>query len=160
MVRTFPTANAPAVVALLVLGVLIPIAVWNQWQVRRGRYTNFDVSHRPHRATMYPLIVALLAVATAALYITHQPARLSAGMAAGCSLAACCWLANRWMKVSLHAAYSFFYALLTPNIGPDLLVPALLLATAIAWSRYRLGRHSASELLVGAALGLIHAAAL
>lgn len=157
MSRQFPSANGPAVVALLVVGVLLPIAGWNLWHVRRGNYTNFDVSHRPQRVTMYPLIVGLLAAVTLTLYLTNQPARLTAGMAAGCSLSASCWLANRWLKVSLHAAFSFFYALLAPNIGPGLLLPAFALATAIVWSRRHLGRHTLRELLTGAALGFLHA---
>jgi len=157
MVRQFPSANGPAVVALLVGGVLLPIAGWNLWQVRQGRYTNFDVSHRPQRVTMYPLIVGLLAAVTLTLYLTSQPARLTAGMAAACSLSASCWLANRWLKVSLHAAFSFFYALLSPNISPSLLIPAFAFAVAIVWSRHHLARHTLRELLAGAALGLLHA---
>ena len=159
--RLLGAQGAAWVTGSVTLGVLVPIAFWNYRQVQRGAYTNFDVSVREQRRSFYPRLLVLLSVATALLFCFPAAAPLRAGFVIGLSLLLVCYGINFWLKVSLHAALSFFVAgcvILLDGWGWGL--TALGLAVAIATSRRVLGRHSTSELLVGAALGSLAAGAL
>jgi membrane-associated phospholipid phosphatase len=64
-------------------------------------------------------------------------------------------LAARWCKLSLHLAFAVFAALLLHKVGTLWMVIALLFATAIAWSRLALERHTRRDLLAGAVVGAV-----
>ncbi|RTQ47837.1 hypothetical protein EJV47_18130 [Hymenobacter gummosus] len=142
-------------------GVLLPVAAWSYYQVRRGRYTNFDVSRREQRGTLYPLVLGLLGLATAGVWLHPAAAGWRAGMAVAGGLVLLCYGLNRRLKVSLHAALSFYLAgclALAAGTGWGLLAAGL--AGVIAASRVVLGRHTGPEVLVGSAAGLLAAAVL
>lgn len=148
-------------VAVLAGGVVGPVAAWSYWQVRRGRYTNFDVSVREQRRSFYPLLLGLLGAATLLAGLVGGAAPLRAGLVAATGLLALCYLVNFRLKVSLHAALSFFLAgCLGLLLGAGAMAAALLLAGVVAASRLVLGRHTAAELVAGTTLGLGAAAAL
>ncbi|WP_303311809.1 hypothetical protein [Hymenobacter sp. BT730] len=151
--RMLGSRTAGWVVLLLMAGVMGPIALWNQVQVRRGRYSNFDVSKRQHRHSFYPRLLGLLCLATALLSFTDTAQRLQAGMAISTAMLGICYLLNFWLKVSLHAAMSFFLGGVLCLLHPLSGVVALSLAILVAWSRLVLGRHTLPELAVGGAVG-------
>lgn len=145
----------------ITLGVVLPIAFWNYRQVQRGAYTNFDVSVREHRRTFYPRLLVLLSAATTLLFLFPAAAPLRPGFLVGVALLVVCYVINFWLKVSLHAALSFFVAGCVSLLdGWHWGLVALVVAVAIATSRRVLGRHSTPELLVGAVLGSLAAGAL
>ena len=160
LARLYDRIDAAARGAALLLALLAPIAMWIQWQVRRGRYSDFDVSRQADRFSMYPVIVGLLTMATLTMVLTHQPSQFSMGMGAVCAMTLISFLANRWIKISLHASYGFFFALVSVKLSPAWLAPALLLATLVAWSRLYLRRHQWSEVVCGAVLGVATAMVL
>ena len=67
---------------------------------------------------------------------------------------------NRWLKVSLHAAFAAFTVVSLWNVSLWAAGLVLVLAVAIGWSRVVLGRHSLPEVLAGAGLGGLVATAL
>lgn len=149
------------VVLGVVAGVVLPIAYWNYRQVQRGTYTNFDVSVRAQRRSFYPRLLLLLGATTAGLYAAPATGLLRPGMLVATGLLTVCYGVNFWLKVSLHAALSFFVAgCLGLLAGPAWAVGAGLAAALVAGSRWVLGRHSIPELLVGAALGGLAAGVL
>ncbi|WP_324676979.1 hypothetical protein [Hymenobacter sp. GOD-10R] len=153
--------GAAWVVGCMTLGVVLPIAFWNYRQVQRGAYTNFDVSVREQRRSFYPRLLVLLGAATALLFSFPAVAPLRPGFVVGLGLLIVCYAVNFWLKVSLHAALSFFVAGCVGSLdGWNWGLVALVLAVAIATSRRVLGRHSTPELLVGAALGSLAAGVL
>ncbi|TYZ07405.1 hypothetical protein FY528_15180 [Hymenobacter lutimineralis] len=139
-------------VALLVVG---PISVWNLWQTRRGGYTNFDVSQRTQRHSFYPVLLVLLGAATAGLFWQQQGGAFRYGLLAVWALLLVCFALNFWLKVSLHAAISFFLACVVLTLYPGWGWLALVAAGLVAASRLVLRRHTASELLAGTLLGTI-----
>lgn len=149
------------VAGAVVGGVVLPVAAWNYWQVRRGRYTNFDVSARRQRHSFYPVLLGLLALATGSAWLLGSPLAWRAGLAVVLALILLCYLLNFRLKVSLHAALSFFLAggvgLLA---GAGWAIGAAGLAALVAASRVVLRRHTGPEVLTGAGLGAAAAGAL
>ncbi|GAB3839773.1 hypothetical protein [Hymenobacter jeollabukensis] len=143
------------VAGAVVGGVVLPVAAWNYWRVRRGQYTNFDVSAREQRHSFYPVLLTLLALATGSTWLVGTPIAWRAGLAVALGLILLCYLLNFRLKVSLHAALSFFLAggvgLLA---GAGWGLGAALLAGLVAASRLVLRRHTGPEVLVGASVGI------
>ncbi|QHJ09504.1 phosphatase PAP2 family protein [Hymenobacter busanensis] len=153
--RRLEDGPAVWVVGLVAGGVVLPVAAWSYWQVRRGHYTNFDVSVREQRYSIYPPLLGLLGGATLLVGGLSGTEFLRPGLVAATGLLALCYLLNFRLKVSLHAALSFFLAgCLTLLSGPLAAGVALAVASLVAASRLVLGRHTAPELLAGAFLGL------
>ena len=142
--------------------VVVPISLWNLRQMRRGAYTNFDVSERAHRHSFYPVLLGLLGVAAGALWRQGMavPLAFRYGLLAVWALLLVCYLLNFWLKVSLHAALSFFLAYVLGQLYPEWGWLAGMAAVLVAASRLVLGRHALPELVAGAALGVAAAHAL
>jgi membrane-associated phospholipid phosphatase len=64
-------------------------------------------------------------------------------------------LANFRLKLSLHALFAFYCAIILFRIGLMWGAMALVLAVLVAWSRLFLRRHTHTELIVGMVLGLM-----
>lgn len=142
---------------LLMAGVFVAVSVAIVLGIRAGRFNDFDVSERERRAGFYPLVIAgTIGMA----YSFRQDAQAMRACISAGALLVSCGVANRWLKASLHTAFGLYVAGLwaTWSLSAGLLV--LPFAAAVAWSRVHLGRHSMREVLVGAALGLVAAAAL
>jgi membrane-associated phospholipid phosphatase len=135
--------------------VIAPIALWNYRQTRSGAYSNFDVSERKQRLTFYPRLIGLLLLALAILTLAF-PASTSVrdGLGLLCLMLAVCFGLNFLLKVSLHAAISFFLASALCSLKLEWGVGALIASAFIAASRLVLRRHTLSELVAGAAIGL------
>jgi membrane-associated phospholipid phosphatase len=125
--------------------------------VRAGRFNDFDVSERERRPRFYLLVIAGTAALAYSLRADERAVR--ACVSAGALLVAC-GLANRWSKASLHTAFGLYAAGFWAAWSPAAGLIALPLVAAVAWSRIQLRRHTTAEVVVGAALGLLAAAAL
>lgn len=146
------------VLAALLVGVL-PYA-WVLYAVRGGRFPSRHIPDRTQR--MLPLAIAAAAAATGlvVLVITGAPQALIAlivAMPAGLGVTAAI---TRYWKVSLHTGVAagtatilviaFGFALLTAGVG----------VAAIGWSRVRLRDHTPLQVILGALVGAVVAAAV
>ncbi|KUG08334.1 hypothetical protein [Solirubrum puertoriconensis] len=152
--RLLEVRVAAWLMAGMLLGVAAPMSIWNYRQVKTGAYTDFDVSVREHRASFYPRLIVLLGVATALVWATPSAAPLRAGMLAALGLLVACYGINFRLKVSLHAALSFFMAGCVLGLNQAWGLGALLVASLVAASRLVLKRHSLIELVVGTVVGM------
>jgi hypothetical protein len=153
--RLLDPTRAVEVVAALVALLFVPIAVWIRSRVRSGHFSDFDVSRREDRTTMYPAILGLNVISTGMLFLTHQPKVLSVGMLCTSVMLVVAFLTNRWIKISLHAAFSFFFALAAIKLSLTCVAPMLIFAALVTSSRLILKRHRANELVMGVALGIL-----
>ena len=144
--------------ALLVL-LLLPIALWNFGRVRSGHYSDFDVSRREDRSTLYPLIVGLPLLAAGTLFVTGQPASLWVGMLSRNYHDRCCRFGEP-LHQDLTACRFFFYAVAVVRISTAWVAPVAVFAVLVTCSRFILKRHAISELVLGTALGLAAGTAL
>jgi membrane-associated phospholipid phosphatase len=143
--------------ALGVAGLFIAVSVLVLVGIKAGRFNDFDVSERQRRPGFY----VLLASATLAFgaWRREEPEVFRACALAGAVLITC-GLLNRYTKVSLHTAFALYAAGFWGAWSSGAGLVALPIAAAVAWSRVHLGRHSAREVLVGAAVGLVAASVL
>ncbi|WP_051477105.1 phosphatase PAP2 family protein [Arthrobacter sp. Br18] len=132
------------------------------WLKHRGSVTDHHVSVREHRAPVMAAAALSLGIGALLLVLLQAPAVLFGeigGVFIGLVL---CLMANLVWKLSVHSAVAAYVGLAllvpVPVIGPAL---ALLLASAVGWSRVKLGDHTPGQVLAGYAAGcLAFAAAL
>lgn len=127
---------------------------------RRGSVTDHHVGVREHRAPILIAAAVSLGLGALLLMVLDTPAELFGeirGVFIGLVL---CLLVNLVWKLSVHAAVAAYVALAllapVPVIGPAL---ALLLVTAVGWSRVRLGDHTSGQVLAGYVAGCVAFAA-
>lgn len=134
--------------AVLVMG-------YSRWQVSRGRWTHVDASATDERSTLNRfLLVALTAGALLVAWRGGQPL-FALGLALSATMILVAMLTARWCKLSLHLAFVVFAACLLRELGTAWMLAALLFASAVAWSRLALQRHTPRDLVAGAAIGAL-----
>lgn len=144
----------------IVAALVIPVAAWNRRQTQTGRYGNFDVSVRTQRVSMYVVILVLMVPMTVALYW----APVSRGVQIGMVVITMMFIAasainSAGLKLSLHAAVSFFIAGVCMWIDVRGGLALFAFAVAVAVSRLVLRRHTTLEVALGAGLGIATALA-
>ncbi len=143
-----------------VLGfVTLPLTAWNFYKTKNGSYSNFDVSIRSQRSSMYAVLLGLLSMACLFAWFSHQPLAFSVGLSMCLALVLFSFSINFILKTSLHAAISFFMALGLLKLHVAWGLGMLVLAFLVSISRLVLKRHSMQEVvsgsLSGAGAGLI-----
>ena len=134
------------------LAILTPV-IYLIWLVRHGRVTDLDVQLREQR--MRPLIVTIACGAAAWIALALGGAPIEMVVVAGGL-----WLQTvvifsitLWWKISVHSAAAASVATLVWSLAGTSL-PLLIGVPIIAWSRVRLRRHTVSQTIAGALLGL------
>ncbi|QKZ11320.1 phosphatase PAP2 family protein [Spirosoma sp. KUDC1026] len=153
--QRLPRQNALVLSVLLLGGMVVPICWHNYRQVKRGHYTNFDVSHQGQRTQFYPILIGLLSVTTLLQFITDQPRPIWLGTLCVLALLVSAYVLNYVIKVSLHTALSFFLAWVIYSISPTGGIVMGLFALLITASRLVLRRHTVSEVIAGFLLGSV-----
>jgi len=141
--------------ARAVAGLFIAISIAIVVGMKAGRFNDFDVSDRQRRPSFYLLVIA--GTVGLGFWLRDKPEAFGA-----CAIAAAvlivCGVVNRWVKASLHAAFSLYAVGLWATWSISAGLVAIPVAAAIAWSRIRIGRHTVKEVLLGTAVGLVAAA--
>jgi len=126
--------------------------------VRRGRWTDRHIRVRQQRPVPFLVAIASFLAGLALLVALGAPQELIALVLAMLTCLAATLLVTLWWKLSLHtAAASGTVAILVLTFGP-LLILALPAVGLVAWARIRLGDHTLTQTLAGAALGGLVAA--
>ena len=89
------------------------------------------------------------------MYLIHAPAYIIRGGVVTLAVFLASWMVNCFLKLSLHALFAFYCAMILFRIGAGWGTIAFVLAILVAWSRLFLQRHTPVELIAGIALGLI-----
>lgn len=135
---------------------IIPLLVLIWRNVRRGTWTDSDLSHRGQRKSLYFAAAPLLLVTGFVLYATGASTGMLRGFLAGCVMIAAGFLLLPLLKVSLHLMFAGFSAMiLLERFGLTLpaCILAALLVLALAWSRRTLDRHTWAEIATGLVIG-------
>ena len=144
----FQTGNwrqSALVAALTVVPLLIVTAI----RVRRGTWSDFDVSRREQRSGLY--LWALPLTIAAALVL---PAQLARGTWIAAGMLATGLLLSRFLKTSLHMMFGAFCAVLLAAAWVTISPLLLALLALLGWSRYVLERHGMAEIVVGTLIGV------
>jgi membrane-associated phospholipid phosphatase len=145
-------------VAAFLVGVL-PYA-WVLYAVRGGRFPSRHIPDRTQR--MLPLAVAATAAATglAIVVILDAPRPLIAlivAMLTGLGVTAAI---TRYWKISLHTGVAAGTATILVIVFGSALLTAGVGVAAIGWSRVRLRDHTPPQVILGALVGAVVAAAV
>jgi hypothetical protein len=144
-----------ALLLTLLATLILPMALLLFRGVRSGRWSDVDVSIRAERVRFYPRVIPISAMAVIALWLLGVPAFALRGAAVTLSLLVVAALVNFRIKLSLHALFAFYSALILFVVQPVVGAIAFALALLVFWSRLYLERHDLLETLVGASLGLL-----
>src|SRR6266480_1724120 len=148
-----PRTGLPILLALL-LSTLMPTAILLLSGIRSGRWSDADVSIRKERQRFFPWAVPFSLAGVIAMWWLHAPSYIIRGGMVTLALFLASWMVNFGLKLSLHALFAFYCAIILFRIGPIWGAIAFVLAILVAWSRLFLQRHTGIELIVGISLGL------
>jgi hypothetical protein len=139
----------------LLATVILPMGLLLFRGFQSGRWTDPDVSIHAERVRFYPRAISISAVAVLVLLLTRAPAFALRGAAMTLFLLIVAALINFRIKLSLHALFAFYSAVILFVVNPVVGAVALAGALLVFWSRLYLKRHDLLETLVGAFLGLL-----
>lgn len=127
--------------------------------VRRGRFTDMHLSRREERPIMMAIGLASVALGLGLMVLLDAPRELFALVGAMVAGVAAALLISSFWKISIHTSVTAGSAtILAIVFGPwTLLLGSVVVA--VAWARVRLGAHTVSQVLVGAAVGAAVASA-
>ena len=150
--RTLPRAQGAVVLGglLAILATLVGIVVIS---VRRGAFTDVDISRREQRPAMYAVTIAATCAVTAIFWRLELPAPVIHATLIALGMIVALAIFNIWLKVSLHTAFAVYTAAIASDFELTLGGFVLGVALAVAWSRVELERHTRAEVLMGLAIG-------
>ena len=150
-------ANRAGLALLLTLfaTVILPMALLLFRGFQSGRWSDPDVSVRAERIRFYPRAISISAGAVIVLWLLHAPAFALHGATITLFLLIIAALINFRIKLSLHALFAFYSAVILFVVNPIAGAVAFALALLVFWSRLYLKRHDLPETIVGAFLGLL-----
>ena len=121
--------------------------------VRRGRFTDMHLSRREERPVMMAIGLASVTIGLGLMVLLDAPRELFALVGAMVAGVAVALVVSAFWKISIHTSVTAGSAtILALVFGPWALVLTPLVI-AVAWARVRLGAHTVSQVLVGAAVG-------
>lgn len=134
----------------ILLILILPISAWIYWNLRKGHYTNMDVSNRKQRNSLYIFIaVAMLVYLLINFMIDGQ---IDYTMLFLFILLILMQVSNYFIKSSMHTAINIFAAALFFVQNQILGLAWLFIAVMVGITRIILKRHTPKEVLMGAAI--------
>ena len=142
-------------ILLMIALVVIPIFSWIGWNVKKGNYTNMDVSDRKQRNSLYLFNFIVIAIYTGVLYYTKQRIDLLFIIVFLLILMLIMHISNFFIKSSMHTAFNVFVTALFFSLNPILGIIWFVLTSFVAISRIILKRHTPKEVIMGAFIGTV-----
>lgn len=140
---------------LPIILVIIPIFVWIYWNVKKGYYTNMDVSNRKQRNSLYIFNFIIISIYIMTLIYAKQNFRYIIIIIFLLILLMVMFASNFFIKSSLHTSFNIFISALFFTLSPAYGFIWLLLAILVAISRVVLKRHTVKEVIMGTIIALI-----
>jgi hypothetical protein len=132
---------------------ILPLFVIILRNVRRGVWSDHDVSSREQRGGLYRVALPLLAISALLLWWMDASPRMMRGFTAAAVMLAIGLLGNRFLKISLHMMMAAFCGVVIAQLYPRSVYAIVPFVAAIGWSRWKLERHTWAEIFVGIAIG-------
>lgn len=142
-------------ILLMIVLVVIPIFSWIGWNVKKGNYTNMDVSDRKQRNSLYLFNFIVIAIYTGVLYFSKQRTDLLFIIVFLFILMLIMNISNFFIKSSMHTAFNVFVTALFFSLNPILGIIWFVLTSFVAISRIILKRHTPKEVIMGAFIGTV-----
>jgi len=140
--------------AIVAACTILPLFYVTLRNVRRGRWSDHDVSRREQRGGLYRVAFPLLAVTALLLWLLDAGPAMMRGFAAAAAMLGIGVLGNRFLKISMHMMAAAYCAIVMARMYPAATLPLVLFVLAIGWSRWKLERHTVAEVCVGMVIGV------
>lgn len=137
----------------ILLILIIPISGWIFWNVKKGNYSNMDVSNRKQRNSLYVFISVAMLIYLIVNYIIDK--QIDYTMLFLFILLIMMQISNYFIKSSMHTAMNVFTATLFFSQNQVLGFVWLIIAIIVGVTRIILKRHTIKEVLMGAFLASI-----
>lgn len=142
-------------ISFLTVGcIVVPNVIRNYIKTKKGQYTNFDVSDRRQRNSMYIFALPLVFIITVVMYYTRQSNNLCLSVLFGLLLLMISFIVNFFIKCSGHVSLTIYLSFLIIPMNFTAGIIVLLSSGLIGWSRVELKRHTLKEVIAGAVIGL------
>ncbi|HWS72916.1 MAG TPA: hypothetical protein VN605_12425 [Thermoanaerobaculia bacterium] len=145
------TVRTRVAVAIALVAMAAMLAVIAR-RVKRGEWSDYDVSDPRQRYGLYPVALAIVGASAIACWALSA-AGLARGMAAAFAVLAVGAVLTRWTKVSLHMLIGTFCVVTLAGMDLRAAAALALLVAAVGWSRVALRRHTVAEVLLGGVVG-------
>lgn len=122
--------------------------------VKKGIFSNFDVSKRTQRTPLFIFVISLLFLFIFMLVVLRGPFQLVMGAICLTASLVIFLVVNSRIKASVHVAGMTSFLLSMGIIFGGYVYLGLLLVPVIAWARVKIHRHTIPEVIVGGALGI------
>ena len=139
--------------AIVGAATILPLFVITLRNVRRGVWSDHDVSRHEQRSGLYRAVLPFIGITALLLWLMDASPRMMRGFAAAAVMLAIGLLGNRFLKISLHMMFAAFCAVIIVRIHPSSVYAIVPFVAAIAWSRRKLERHTWTEIFAGLAIG-------
>lgn len=137
----------------ILLIIIIPVVVWIVMNVKKGNYTNMDVSNRKQRKSLYYFLIAALAIYLGYYYFRFS--ELDYMMFYLLILLILMHFSNFFIKSSMHTGLNIFVAALFYSENHTLGIAWFILSLIIGITRIILKRHTPAEVFSGAFLAIL-----
>lgn len=128
---------------------LVPLFFYILAMVRRGRYSDTDVSIREQRHGLYLICGLCLLLMVAVFVLGSAPPISQVGLYAAVSATVISALINRFSKISVHAMMAAGGATMLFYLSLPIGIALGAAAACVSWSRVRLGRHTWRQVITG-----------
>ncbi|MFC0344924.1 phosphatase PAP2 family protein [Epilithonimonas hispanica] len=136
----------------ILLLLIIPIAIWIYRNVKKGNYTNMDVSNRKQRHSLYIFIIIATIIFLTVDYFLHKEIDWTVLML--CILLILMQISNFFIKSSMHTSLNIYVSALFFTIEPIIGIFWFLLSILIGITRVILKRHTPKEVLIGGTIAI------
>jgi hypothetical protein len=151
----FPGEQAIITTASIIGIGILPLALWNIYRTHTGKYSNFDVSVREQRFSMFVVVFLLSLILMGYLWISGQPDILLIGCGLVMGLIFTSFVLNFWLKISLHTAILTYISIGLWPMDYGLGISLAAGVPLVAWARVVQARHSLFEVGIGFLNGII-----
>ncbi len=143
-------AEAVKWTAIAVSIVILPLTLYLVYSVRNGRYSDWSISIREQRYSIYAIAIFCFIVLITLFLWTDAPAIALACLYASVPTIFIAALINRFLtKVSVHATTmagcTTVITLLSPLVG----IGMALMTLSVGWARIELKQHTTGQVLLG-----------
>lgn len=143
-------------ISFMIVGcIFIPVILWMYIKSKNGTYSNFDVSDKDERKSLYWFAIPFISIITVLMFLTNQPKNISMSMLFALILVVTSQITNFFIKSSLHVSLNIFLSALIFTVDYKIGIAVLLFTGVLIWSRLILKRHTVSEVITGFIIGLI-----
>ncbi|HEV7768102.1 MAG TPA: hypothetical protein VGQ76_24075 [Thermoanaerobaculia bacterium] len=139
--------------SIVAAGTILPLFFIVARNVRRGVWSDHDVSRRDQRGGLYRVAFPLVAVSAFVLWMMDAGSEMMRGIIAAVAMLALGILGNRFLKISMHMMTAAYCGVVIAWLYPMTTFAIVPFVLAVAWSRWKLERHTIAEIVVGIAIG-------